>query len=463
MGCTSSSAGLAPEFREVVKVCPTSSNTLTTNSSGEAFLDKYNLGSKLGAGAFAQVRCASFKPSFDKDEVPPARAVKILDLRANKDDPDVSSGDVKLEQGRAMEARCEVRVWQKVTAVQNPHLVVLHEVFWDSPCVFMVMERCDMNLLQDLDKARNLDEAYMGGLFQQMLFALHGLHGAGIAHRDIKPDNFFVNRGGHVKLGDYGLAVVMPPKGGVLNGTFGTPPFMSPEMVRKAGYDIKTDIWSFGVVMYVLLYGAFPYVPKVAGAEEMKACIREGKTQIPFTPCRSNMEKPSFHLEKLIRTILQRDPAKRPSAPQVLEHVYWEELQKMLKASERNRQRESSSLKMALQGAKQAGAFALPLAPKGKARKDATDRMLEEVVKAAAAGALVSPTPSRSISHVSTGLSGLKTDGASTRSVASSLRTDSRNSDGSSTTASLDQQTKPPSGDFLEFLRSKAPGHTTHF
>jgi len=146
-------------------------------------------------------------------------------------------------------------------------------------------------------------------------------------HRDIKPDNFLVGgEGGQVvKLCDFGLSALIPREG-VVAGIFGTAPFMSPEMLYGRWYDDKTDVWSFAVIVYALLFGSFPYTPEERSSPAMKVAIRAGTTpsfQPAATGCGvasrgSRSPVRSEAAMQLVKTLLDRDQHSRPSAREAL-------------------------------------------------------------------------------------------------------------------------------------------------
>mmetsp|Transcript_11867 Transcript_11867/g.27644 ORF Transcript_11867/g.27644 Transcript_11867/m.27644 type:complete len:458 (+) Transcript_11867:50-1423(+) len=334
----------------------------------KSFYEEYNLGKKLGSGAFAQVRIATAK---DGDETDAAFAVKIIDLRNDKDKDLKQRQEDNVNQRVRMDAKCEAAVWRKVSEAGNNFCIKLHEVFWDTTCCYMVMERCDMTLLYELEHTKDLNEAYLAHVFEQTVMAVEGLHSIRVVHRDIKPDNFLVNAGCKLKLGDFGLSAVMQ-SGSALTEVYGTAPFMSPEMLKDGRYDEKTDIWSVGVFMYVLIYGQFPYYALEKSSKAMKAAIREGKMTPSFRPWKtmSDAVKPTSGLERLIRRMIERDPSQRPSAAEAAADSYWQKVE-IAEAS-------GASLRPMLQGAIRAGAFSVPRRNKEEV-KDQTDLLLSEL------------------------------------------------------------------------------------
>jgi serine/threonine protein kinase len=310
MGCTASQPQAPARVSAEEKVPPVVRN----------FFDKYSLGEKIGRGAFAQVRACS------KMSVKPLRAavdtatrsekaVKILDVR-QKDNLEVE--DVGLHNV----AKKEANIWESIG--NNAHCVRLCDVFVGDGLYFMVMERCNSGLLQALEAMPEVNERVLGNVFFQMLSGIAHCHSVKVVHRDVKPDNFLVGGadGQTVKLGDFGLSARMP-KQGKLSGVYGTAPFMCPEMLKNNCHDEKADVWALAVIVYVLLYGKFPYMPEQQSSKAMKQAIIVG-TPPSFEPGRlkspsPNSEKRSADAVSFVRCLLNRDPENRPSAEEALQ------------------------------------------------------------------------------------------------------------------------------------------------
>jgi serine/threonine protein kinase len=144
-----------------------------------------------------------------------------------------------------------------------------------------------------------------------------------VIHRDIKPDNFLVGgQDGHtVKLIDFGLSV-MVPKLGKVSGVFGTPPYMCPEMINKEYYDTKADVWSLGVMVYVFLFGTFPYDCKEPSSSAMKQAIVTGVPPSFLPSLKLDDSRNGYlrtkHAVQLVKALLDRNPMSRVSAKEAL-------------------------------------------------------------------------------------------------------------------------------------------------
>eukprot|EP00418_Pyrodinium_bahamense_P019085 CAMPEP_0179124992 /NCGR_PEP_ID=MMETSP0796-20121207/59094_1 /TAXON_ID=73915 /ORGANISM="Pyrodinium bahamense, Strain pbaha01" /LENGTH=287 /DNA_ID=CAMNT_0020823677 /DNA_START=85 /DNA_END=945 /DNA_ORIENTATION=+ len=214
------------------------------------FHEEYILKNKLGKGSFAQVHLAT--GVNHGTEV----AVKITDMRAAKDGDKCDIVDHRTRSA----VLSEVAVMRRVGT--QPHCVAFYEEYFEGFLSYIVMERCDMTLLQVLRGAPELTEDTLVPIIVEMLHALKGIHMCLVVHRDVKPDNFLCSGEKRtIKLCDFGLSDVLPGRDSKLEGVVGTDAYMSPEMLKpeKHKHDTKTDIWSLGVLAYVLLCGHFPY------------------------------------------------------------------------------------------------------------------------------------------------------------------------------------------------------------
>mmetsp|Transcript_11760 Transcript_11760/g.33498 ORF Transcript_11760/g.33498 Transcript_11760/m.33498 type:complete len:280 (-) Transcript_11760:517-1356(-) len=214
------------------------------------------------------------------------------------------------------------------------------------------MEKCDETLIGALRGAPALTEDFYRPIFRGMLQGLAAIHAAGVVHRDVKPDNFMCSGSGEgrvVKLCDFGLAkLITRADRNELSGINGTAPFMAPEMLNESRYNAKVDTWSLGVIVYLMLYGTFPYMPRIWSSEDMKLTIRLGTPPPSFTPKVRHRAASEFadvvshSATALCAKLLQRSPRERFHANQALRHEWfqmqsWESapsLKPMLESSE---------------------------------------------------------------------------------------------------------------------------------
>jgi len=336
MGCAGSQPVHAAEFR----VSPSPGRG---DRQSRQFHSQYFIAGKLGRGAFAQVHLV--KRVSDGREL----AAKVTDLRGARP-AHRESGEPDGRTRRAVEK--EVSILKRVGA--KPHCVEYYEDFSEGIFSYVVMEKCDLTLLQALECCSQLTERVLARLAAEMLQAISSIHRIMVVHRDVKPDNFLCSGERRtVKLCDFGLAEVLP-SGSELRGVYGTAPFMSPEMLGAQGYDAKTDVWSLGVMVYVLLLGQFPYQPLETTARAMKAAILTGMPAPSFRP-RASLDVGNQRISDdalgFVRTVVSRDKHARPTAHRLLQHSW------IASQDAKPEQWGAPSLRPMLYAAKRTGAF----------------------------------------------------------------------------------------------------------
>lgn len=325
---------------------------------------------KLGKGAFARVYSTVRK--IDGTEY----AVKVTDLRA----------PVREDQNGAVRELCprthmlcesEVSILKQIGQQEN--CISMIDSYQEDFLSYIVMEKCEMTLLQGIERSTDVNETLYAKIFRDMLSALSSIHALNIVHLDVKPDNFLCQgtpRTGVVKLCDFGLAKSTKNATRKYNrDVHGTAPFMAPEMLLKMGYDEKSDVWSFAVIAYVLFFGCFPYQPADRSAKGMKAAIAQGYPAPDFLPRASllTMSSPQPHLslmaEEFCRQMLNRDPMFRPSSKKALQHRFLS----------RATTEDLPSLRPILNAAKMIGAFTPAISRKEKETPDSVDNILYDL------------------------------------------------------------------------------------
>ncbi|KAI5055705.1 hypothetical protein GOP47_0029226 [Adiantum capillus-veneris] len=288
------------------------SKSLVRKSFGYArsFSSKYELGPEVGRGHFGYTCYASVKLNGEFQE--PTVAVKIIpkaEMMTSRDMQDVKR---------------EVNILKALSGHSN--LVQFHEVFEDIDRVYIVMELCTGGelLQQILDRGGRYTEEEAKAIVSQMLSAVAFIHLQGVVHRDLKPENFlFKDKDGwpHMKAIDFGLSDYVRPDER-LKDVVGSAYYVAPEVLEQA-YGTEADIWSVGVIVYILLSGNRPFWARTESG--IFAAVTHTEPDFHEDPW------PSISLEAkdFVQKLLKKDPQKRLTAAQSLAHPWLRGSQKV--------------------------------------------------------------------------------------------------------------------------------------
>jgi len=258
-------------------------------------MNRYELGRMLGQGTFAKVYHARNLASNQ------SVAIKVIDK------------EKVLRVGMIEQIKREISIMR---LVRHPYVVQLYEVMASKSKIYFAMEYVRGGELFGRVARGRLKEDPARKYFQQLIGAVDFCHSRGVYHRDLKPENLLVDEHGNLKVSDFGLSALKEcqKQDGLLHTTCGTPAYVAPEIINKKGYDgEKADIWSCGVILFVLLAGYLPF--QDSNLMEMYRKISKGDVRYPqwFTS----------DARKLLSRLLDPNPNTRITMDKLIEHPWF--------------------------------------------------------------------------------------------------------------------------------------------
>ncbi|GKU92626.1 hypothetical protein SLEP1_g6333 [Rubroshorea leprosula] len=264
--------------------------------SSRTRVGKYELGKTLGEGTFAKVK---FARNIETGE---NVAIKILDK------------EKVLKHKMIGQIKREISTMK---LIRHPNVIRLYEVMASKSKIYIVLEFVTGGELFDKIASRGrLKEDEARKYFQQLINAVDYCHSRGVYHRDLKPENLLLDANGVLKVSDFGLSA-LPQQvrdDGLLHTTCGTPNYVAPEVINNKGYDgAKADLWSCGVILFILMAGYLPF----EDSNLMALYKKIFKADFTCPPWFSSSAK------KLILRILEPNPLKRITIAEVIENDWF--------------------------------------------------------------------------------------------------------------------------------------------
>jgi NIMA (never in mitosis gene a)-related kinase len=196
-----------------------------------------------------------------------------------------------------------------LSRLDHPNIIRHIENFEQSGYLYIAMEYADGgDLSSRISSESHMDEKTVLTVFCQVCLGLDYLHSHRILHRDIKPMNVFLMKDGTVKLGDFGIARLLPERA-LARSQVGTPAYLAPELWTGKRYDSKADVWSLGCLLYELCTNHTPFEASNVGA----ICAKVLKGRFPAISGPYSLE-----MGRLVGRMLAQHPNDRPSAKQIL-------------------------------------------------------------------------------------------------------------------------------------------------
>nr|XP_037276461.1 serine/threonine-protein kinase PLK1-like [Rhipicephalus microplus] len=276
---------------------PTKAGTTVQKGLPDLIIDKitsreYVRGNFLGKGGFA--KCYEFTD----------RATNI-----------VYAGKV-VSKAHLVKALQKQKIHQEIQihrSLDHKNIVGFNSYFEDEKNVYIILELCNRRSLMEMHRRRKiLTEAEARYFLHQLLLACHYLVQQKVIHRDLKLGNLLLNDKMELKVGDFGLAIRLQFDGEKRRSLCGTPNYVAPEVLSKKGHSFEVDIWSVGCILFTLLVGHPPF--ETPTLKETYARIKRNEYRVPSSV--------SSAARKLIRKLLQPDPARRPNVEAILEDEF---------------------------------------------------------------------------------------------------------------------------------------------
>ena len=283
----------------------------------KSLFDKYEVKQKIGKGKFGLV-----KAGINKETKKPV-AIKIM-AKKNMDKSDMELAKVEIDI---------------LKISQHPNIIKLYDVFENENYIYIIMENCSGGDLLSYFEYHDyeLPETKVCEIIHKLSMAVYYLHSYGIVHRDLKPENILMtdlSDSADIRLLDFGLSKIIG-NDEKCTEPYGTLSFVAPEVLQGKPYDKSVDLWSIGIIAFLLLCGYLPFDDKHSEREIARQTIQD---PVPYD--NKIWSKLTPEAKTFVDGLLQKKPEKRYSIKEVLEHPW---IKKMDKVPEKRNDAQTSN------------------------------------------------------------------------------------------------------------------------
>ena len=272
----------------------------------KSLFDKYEVKQKIGKGKFGLVKCG-----LNKETKKPV-AIKIM-AKKNMDKSDLELAKVEIDI---------------LKIGQHPNIIKLYDIYENESYIYIIMEYCSGgDLLSYFEyNEYELPETKVCEIIHKLSMAIYYLHSYGIVHRDLKPENILMtdlSPQADIRLLDFGLSKIIGNEEKCTE-PYGTLSFVAPEVLQGKPYDKSVDLWSIGIITFLLLCGYLPFDDKHSEREIARQTIQD---PVPFEE--KIWKQYSPEAKTFVDGLLQKKPEKRYSIKEVLEHPWIKKMDKV--------------------------------------------------------------------------------------------------------------------------------------
>ncbi len=285
--------------------------------------ENYDIQEQIGKGKFAIVYKGIHKSTNR------VVAIKILNKQ------DMTTIDLEL-------VKTEMDV---LKICQHPYIIKLYDIHENEENIYLIMEYCQgSDLFTYIEKrGYKLEEKKACEIIHKLCAAVYYLHSYGIVHRDLKPENIIMTDhtdNADIRLLDFGLSKILGPTE-KCSEPFGTISYVAPEVLKQKFYGREVDIWSIGIITYLLLCGCLPFDDEKSEKEIARQTIED---PVPYYP--KLWKKLSEEAKSFVEGCLKKNPDERMNIKEVLEHEWIQKFSNLVQLRRESKNNEQNEFKI---------------------------------------------------------------------------------------------------------------------